>query len=225
MGFAWLEDIIYIASGESLADSLLTAALRLIMAPFAHSLFTDDVRHRGLLRAAPRSALGKVGCILVGYLGAVVMHGMWNGSSLCIEAYFLVYVLWMVPIFGLAICWRPQPAQGAAVVAAKLPGMVTAGLVTAERGDLAGLDPDPQAGDRRGDPARRKAAGQGGQEVRRPGRRLAFVRDRIDRGFGDARVDALHRRGVRGIRGPAAAPALQGRWIAHRSTSGGRSRN
>ena len=39
-GFAWLEDILYIANGETLADSLLTAALRLIMAPFAHSLFT-----------------------------------------------------------------------------------------------------------------------------------------------------------------------------------------
>ena len=39
-GFAWLEDILYIGGGESLADSLLTAALRLIMGPFAHSLFT-----------------------------------------------------------------------------------------------------------------------------------------------------------------------------------------
>ncbi len=39
-GFAWLEDILYIANGETLADSLFTAALRLIMSPFAHSLFT-----------------------------------------------------------------------------------------------------------------------------------------------------------------------------------------
>ncbi len=39
-GFAWLEDILYIAGGESLGDSLLTAAVRLIMGPFAHSLFT-----------------------------------------------------------------------------------------------------------------------------------------------------------------------------------------
>ena len=36
-GFAWFEDIMYIADGESLADSLVTAALRLVMAPFAHS--------------------------------------------------------------------------------------------------------------------------------------------------------------------------------------------
>ena len=33
-GFAWLEDILYISGGESLGDSLLTAAIRLIMGPF-----------------------------------------------------------------------------------------------------------------------------------------------------------------------------------------------
>ncbi len=43
-GFAWLEDILYIAGGETLGDSLLTAGVRLIMGPFAHSLFTTHVR-------------------------------------------------------------------------------------------------------------------------------------------------------------------------------------
>ena len=41
VGFAWLEDIMYIASADSLAGSLVTAATRLIMAPFAHPLFTS----------------------------------------------------------------------------------------------------------------------------------------------------------------------------------------
>ncbi len=50
-GFAWLEDILYIAGGETLGDSLLTAALRLIMGPFAHSLFTTMFAHRRLVRA------------------------------------------------------------------------------------------------------------------------------------------------------------------------------
>jgi protease PrsW len=40
VGFAWVEDIFYIANGETLASSLVTAAMRLIMAPFAHPLFT-----------------------------------------------------------------------------------------------------------------------------------------------------------------------------------------
>jgi hypothetical protein len=38
---------------------------------------------------------------LGGYLGAVIMHGLWNGSSLLsVQSYFVVYVLWMVPIFA-----------------------------------------------------------------------------------------------------------------------------
>jgi len=37
-GFAWLEDVVCIGSGDTLGDSLLTAAMRLIMARFAHDL-------------------------------------------------------------------------------------------------------------------------------------------------------------------------------------------
>ncbi len=43
----------------SLAASLFTAALRLVMAPFAHSLFTVDARDRGVLRAASSAAPGR----------------------------------------------------------------------------------------------------------------------------------------------------------------------
>src|SRR4029077_9324018 len=39
-GCAWLDDILYIGGGASVSESLSTASLRLIMAPFAHSLFT-----------------------------------------------------------------------------------------------------------------------------------------------------------------------------------------
>ena len=80
-GFAWLEDILYISGGESLGDSLLTAALRLIMGPFAHSLFTTMFGIGVYFALQNRNALAKAGCILLGYLGAVIMHGLWNGSS------------------------------------------------------------------------------------------------------------------------------------------------
>ena len=81
-GFAWLEDILYISGGESLGDSLLTAALRLIMGPFAHSLFTTMFGIGVYFALQNRNAIAKAGCILLGYLGAVIMHGLWNGSSL-----------------------------------------------------------------------------------------------------------------------------------------------
>lgn len=127
-GFAWLEDILYIADGESLADSLATAALRLVMAPFAHSLFTTLFALGVWFALHRRSAIAKTGCIVAGYAGAVLLHAMWNGSALLgPEGYFAVYVLWMMPVFGatvaLALYNRRREQR---IVAAKLPGMVAA---------------------------------------------------------------------------------------------------
>jgi RsiW-degrading membrane proteinase PrsW (M82 family) len=211
-GFAWLEDILYIGGGESLGESLLTAAMRLVMAPFAHSLFTTMFglgvyfalhRHRSAAKAA---------CLLIGYLGAVVMHGLWNGSSLLgIGWYFGVYAFWMVPIFALAI-WlavhsRRREQQ---VVAAKLPGMVQAGLVTPNEATwLGSIRTRKQAigeatrigGRPAGDTVKRFAA----QVVE-----LAFVRDRIERGFGDPRVFAIQTEEAYAVHAArAAAPVLQ----------------
>lgn len=133
IGFAWVENIMYIAQGETLAESLLTAGLRLIMGPFAHPLFTLSIGIGVYFALNRRNALAKIGCVLLGYAGAVLLHAMWNGSSLVsIEAYFLVYVFWMVPVFGLAV-WLAIASRRREqrITAAKLPGMVAANLVTA----------------------------------------------------------------------------------------------
>lgn len=200
-GFTWLEDVLYIGGGESLGDSLFTAALRLIMAPFAHSLFTTAFGIGVYFALQQRNAVGKFGCILIGYIGAVVMHGLWNGSSLLsAAAYFLVYALWMVPIFGLAswlaIASRRREQR---IVAAKLPGMVAAGLVTPNEATWLGsirtrklaIDQATRLG---GKPAGKSVKKFAAQVVE-----LAFVRDRIDRGFGDQRVFALQQEEVNGV--------------------------
>ena len=162
-GFAWLENILYIGGGESLGESLVTAALRLIMGPFAHPLFTTMIGDRRLLRAADSATLlAKVGCILLGYVGAVIMHALWNGSSLLgIEAYFLVYLFWMVPVFGLAIGLAvASRRREQRIVAEKLPGMVAAGLVTANEATwLGSIKTASWRSARR--PGRGQAGGQG----------------------------------------------------------------
>ena len=212
-GFAWLEDILYIGGGETVGDSLLTAAMRLIMAPFAHSLFTTMFGIGVWFALQQRNALAKVGFILLGYAGAVIMHGLWNGSSLLgVGAYFLVYALWMVPIFGLAI-WLGVASRRREqrIVAEKLPGMVAAGLVTPNeatwlgsiRNRKAAIGQATRVGGR---PAAKPVKNFAGQVVE-----LAFVRDRIDRGFGDQRVTALMNEEAYGVHAArAAAPALQG---------------
>ena len=107
--------------------------MRLIMAPFAHPLFTTMSGIGVYFALQQRNGLAKAGCILLGYLGAVIMHGLWNGSSLLgIETYFGVYVL--LDGADLRAGDRARRARAAAessaIVAEKLPGMVAAGLVT-----------------------------------------------------------------------------------------------
>jgi len=200
-GFTWLEDILYISGGESLGDSLLTAALRLIMAPFAHSLFTTAFGIGVYFALQRTNAFGKVGCILIGYLGAVLMHGMWNGSSLLSTgAYFLVYLLWMVPIFGLAI-WLGVASRRKEqrIVAEKLPGMVAAGLVTPNEATWLGSIRSRKMAINEATRLGGKAAGKGVKKFAAQVVELAFVRDRIDRGFGDQRVHALQQEEVDGV--------------------------
>jgi RsiW-degrading membrane proteinase PrsW (M82 family) len=192
-GFAWLEDILYIANGDTLADSLFTAALRLIMSPFAHSLFTTLFAIGVWFALHKRSGIAKAGCILLGYVGAVVLHAMWNGSSLLgIETYFGVYVFWMVPIFGLAITLAVKSRrreQG--VVTAKLPGMVTAGVVTANEATWLGSIRTRKLAIAEATRLGGKQAGAAVKTFAHQVIELAFVRDRIDRGFGDQRVAGL----------------------------------
>lgn len=192
-GFGWMEDIFYIANAESLGASLATAAMRLVMAPFAHPLFTTFIGIGVYFALQRRTAPAKLGCLVLGYAAAVIMHGMWNGSALVsIEAYFLVYALWMVPIFALIITLAVHSRRREQrITAAKLPGMVAAGLVTPNeatwlnsiRTRKAAIDHARRLG---GKPAGKEVKGFAAHVIE-----LAFVKERIDRGFGDPRVYAI----------------------------------
>lgn len=215
-GFAWLEDILYIAGGESLGDSLLTAALRLIMAPFAHSLFTTFFGIGVYFALQHRNPLTKICYIGLGYLAAVVMHGLWNGSSLLgIEWYFAVYLLWMVPIFALGIVLGVQSRRREQrVAAAKLPGMVQAGLVTANEATWLGSIRTRKAAIGEAARVHGRPAGKAVKRFAAQVVELAFVRDRIDRGFGDQRIYDLQTEEAHGVHAAraAAGPTLQ--WLA-----------
>ena len=170
-GFAWLEDILYIGSGETLGDSLLTAAMRLIMAPFAHSLFTTMFGIGVYFALQQRNAVAKVGFILLGYLGAVVMHGLWNGSSLA-GAGRLPLGLRAVDGADLRagdLARRRKPPARAAGRRGEAARHGGGGAGDPRRGDVARFDPPPQGGGRPGDPHRRAARRQVGQELRGSG--------------------------------------------------------
>jgi RsiW-degrading membrane proteinase PrsW (M82 family) len=211
-GFAWLENIGYIGGGESLGGSLATAGLRLVMGPFAHPLFTTMTAIGVYFAMQRRGLLAKATCILLGYVGAVIMHALWNGSSfLGIEAYFLVYFLWMVPVFGLAIVLAVSSRRREQrTVAAKLPGMVTAGVVTLNEATWLGSIRTRKLAIGEATRLAGKPAGKGVKNFAAQVIELAFVRDRIDRGFGDPSALALLNDEAYGVYAArAAAPVLQ----------------
>jgi RsiW-degrading membrane proteinase PrsW (M82 family) len=211
-GFAWLENIFYISDGGSLGESLGTAALRLIMGPFAHPLFTTMTGIGVYFALQRRSALAKAGCILLGYAAAVLMHALWNGSSLVsIEAYFLVYLLWMMPVFGLAIALAVSSRRREQrIVTAKLPGMIAGSLVTPNEATWLGSIRNRKAAIGEATRVAGRPAGKSVKNFAVQVVELAYVRDRIDRGFGDQRVLALLNEEAYWVQAArAAAPTLQ----------------
>ena len=153
----------------------------------------------------------------------MLLHGLWNASSLVgIETYFVVYVVWMVPIFAvmiaIAITSRHREQR---LVAGKLPGMVAAGLVTQNEATWLG-----SLKTRRGVIATATRAGgrPAGKAVARFAAavvELAFTRDRIDRGFGDARVHALLQEEVQSVAAARSAAPILG-WLANYRAPGRR---
>lgn len=212
-GFAWLENIFYIANGETLAASLATAALRLVLGPFAHPLFTTLIGIGVYYALKQRNPLAKAGYVLLGYLGASIMHGLWNGSALLgAKAYFGIYVLWMMPIFALAIVLAvASRRREQRIVAEKLPGMVAAGLISPPEASWLASMPTRKAAVSAAASAGGRPAGSAVKRFALQVVELAYVRDRIDRGFGDERVFALqHEEAYRVAASRAAAgPALQ----------------
>lgn len=210
-GFAWLENIFYIGGAENAATSVATAILRLVMGPFAHPLFTTMTGIGVYFALKQRGIAAKAGAVLLGYLGAVLMHALWNGSALLGgKTYLGVYVVWMMPVFTLAITLAvASRRREGRVIAAKMPAMIASGLITPiEAAWISSLSARKAAVRA----ARRGGGRPAGHTVRRFFNQvveLAYVRDRIDRGYGDARVFALHEEelqcvlAARSIAGPA----------------------
>lgn len=224
-GFAWLENIFYIAGAETPAASVAIAGLRLVLSPFAHPLFTTMFGIGVHFALQQRNPLGKAACLLTGYAAAVLLHGMWNGSALLGAGTYLgVYVLWMMPIFALSVTLAvASRRREQRIVAEKLPGMVGAGLITPAEATWLGSFPARKLAVQT---ALRYGGKPAGSAVKKFASRvveLAYVRDRIDRGFGDDRVFAMQHEEVYAVAAARAeaAPALQQlSWFRFRSGPG-----
>jgi RsiW-degrading membrane proteinase PrsW (M82 family) len=188
-GFAFTENILYFgrafAIGGLVGDGggvAIVFLMRGVLAPFAHPLFTAmtgiavglAVRRRNQARWAPLPVMG--------YLGAVGLHSLWNASA---GFGFLptFYGVIMVPLFGGLIAvmlWQRRREQR--VISTALPAFAGAGWIAASEVPLLAS----QAGRRGWRSAVRRQAGETAADAVRDYQHavteLAFSQDRMQRG-------------------------------------------
>ena len=212
VGFAWMEDIVYIAPADSPDKMAAVAIARLIFGPFAHPLFTT-MTGIGVFFALRRHGFWpKALAILIGYLAAVMMHASWN-TSLAMggaQLFLVTYVFWMVPVFLLmvllAMLSRRHEQQ---LVANQLPAMVAGGLITANEATWLGSIRTRKMAMAQASRIGGRLAAQSVKNFSTQVVHLAFMRDRIDRGFGDPQVwNQQHEDAYGVVAARAAAPVL-----------------
>ena len=102
VGFAFVEDIVYYLGTltEDGADSLAAIfLLRGVMGPFAHPLFTSATGIGIGLAVTSRRPAVRWLAPPAGFLVAVALHGLWNGSTFGgSDAYFTAYLGVMLPM-------------------------------------------------------------------------------------------------------------------------------
>ena len=178
--FTSLEDITYIAQAGSIDRALEQSAIR-ILYPFLlgsllHSLFTSMTAIGLWVGLQRRSAAAKWACTFAGYLIAVTLHALFNSGR-------APAVFWLLTCVGTGLlAWLAQRRERR-VLGGQLPAMVRDGLLTpAEVEWVASI---------RGRRAWRQHARTFAPQAAKDASavvgaltELAFVRDRVDRGFG-----------------------------------------
>jgi RsiW-degrading membrane proteinase PrsW (M82 family) len=104
VGFAFVEDIVYYLSSLDSGALPVTFFLRGVMGPFAHPLFTSATGIGIGIAVTTRRAPLRVLAPILGFLAAVIMHGVWNGSSFWGgDGFFFTYAVIMLPLLAVVL--------------------------------------------------------------------------------------------------------------------------
>ncbi len=129
-GFAFTENILYFLSAFFDGTLVATFAIRGLVAPFGHPIYTAMIGI-GVAYAAMRTGCLRLLAPVAGWAAAVLLHGMWNGSTYFgwhgLAAAYMV--LFGVLMGVLALAARDRQRQIGAI-ARYLPPYVPTGLVT-----------------------------------------------------------------------------------------------
>jgi protease PrsW len=104
VGFAFVEDIAYYLASLEAGALPVTFFLRGIMGPFAHPLFTAALGIGIGIAVTTRQPAVRVLAPILGYAAAVLMHGIWNGSTFWGgNGFLLAYVAVMLPLLAVML--------------------------------------------------------------------------------------------------------------------------
>jgi protease PrsW len=134
VGFAFTENILYYGrifntlSEESGSDAGLRGAfvlfvIRGLISPFAHPLFTSFTAIGIGVAIRHRSTAVRFLAPIVGYLAAVLAHGLWNGGASWAGGggFITVYLFLMVPIFiGMVVFALVMRSREGQMIASRL---------------------------------------------------------------------------------------------------------
>lgn len=135
-GFAFTENIQYFAislieGGEGQLTA--TFVMRGLLSPFAHAMFTALTGFAmGLAARRGASTGGVLGVGALGLLGAILLHGFWNGSAMFAD-FFVLYVTLQIPLFiGFIIAIVALRKEEARLTRERLGEYAAAGWFTPE---------------------------------------------------------------------------------------------
>jgi hypothetical protein len=132
LGFAMMENVQYYggAVAEGHDSSVMTFAIRGMMAPFAHPLFTSLFGiGLGYTREKMRSAR-RYWAPPVGLAGAVVLHALWNLATTRDAWFVALYFAVMVPVFvGILVLVYLSLVREGRVIRQHLASLVDDGVI------------------------------------------------------------------------------------------------
>ncbi|PZG44527.1 PrsW family intramembrane metalloprotease [Spongiactinospora gelatinilytica] len=187
LGFAMSENVSYYVAaqdGDLGAQGLaVTLVLRGILSPFAHPLFTSMIGIAVAVAAGLRGP-GRVLVVVAGWIGAMLLHGLWNGFATYggFPGLVVAYVVLMAVLFVLIGVVVRDRRRIVALIQRYLPAYRPTGLI--EPADVAMLASLPARRQ-----ARQWARAHGGREG---------VRAMSDYQLAATELGLLHERASRG---------------------------
>jgi RsiW-degrading membrane proteinase PrsW (M82 family) len=133
LGFATMENITYYirafdAGGAAQLQTVFV--MRGVISPLGHPLFTS-MTGIGVAYAATHRGGGRALAPVIGLLGAMVLHGMWNGATAFgLSGLALVYLVDLVILIALIVLVVRERKRTVRLIGTYLPMYAGTGLVT-----------------------------------------------------------------------------------------------